>query len=79
MANDSVGGFRVPVLDWIRDYQSEWIKPDVIAGLTAAAVVIPKAMAYATIAGLAVQVGPLHRVPAHGDLRLARELRGRSA
>ena len=31
--------------------------PDVIAGLTAAAVVVPKAMAYATIAGLPVQVG----------------------
>ncbi len=30
---------------------------DVVAGLTAAAVVIPKAMAYATIAGLPVQVG----------------------
>ena len=30
---------------------------DVIAGLTTAAVVIPKAMAYATIAGLPVQVG----------------------
>ena len=28
-----------------------------MAGLTAAAVVIPKAMAYATIAGLPVQVG----------------------
>ena len=33
------------------------VRPDVIAGLTAAAVVIPKAMAYATIAGLPVQVG----------------------
>lgn len=30
---------------------------DLIAGLTAAAVVVPKAMAYATIAGVAVQVG----------------------
>jgi MFS superfamily sulfate permease-like transporter len=29
----------------------------ILAGLTAAAVVIPKAMAYATIAGLPVQVG----------------------
>ena len=37
--------------------RSEWIRLDVIAGLTAAAVVIPKAMAYATIAGLPVQVG----------------------
>ena len=34
-----------------------WFRPDLIAGLTAAAVVIPKAMAYATIAGLPVQVG----------------------
>ena len=30
---------------------------DIIAGLTAAAVVVPKALAYATIAGLPVQVG----------------------
>jgi len=33
------------------------VRADVVAGLTAAAVVIPKAMAYATIAGLPVQVG----------------------
>ncbi|MGB8889879.1 MAG: SulP family inorganic anion transporter [Candidatus Korobacteraceae bacterium] len=43
--------------DWLRNYQRDWLRPDVIAGLTAAAVVIPKAMAYATIAGLPVQVG----------------------
>src|SRR5207302_1261648 len=43
--------------EWIRDYRHEWITLDVIAGLTTAAVVIPKAMAYATIAGLPVQVG----------------------
>jgi hypothetical protein len=30
---------------------------DVVAGLTAAAVVVPEALAYATIAGLPVQVG----------------------
>jgi len=30
---------------------------DVIAGLTAAAVILPKAMAYATVAGLPVEVG----------------------
>jgi MFS superfamily sulfate permease-like transporter len=39
------------------EYRKEWLRPDVIAGTTAAAVVIPKAMAYATIAGLPVQVG----------------------
>jgi len=57
MSSDRFGSFRIPVPDWIRDYQKEWIRWDVIAGLTAAAVVIPKAMAYATIAGLPVQVG----------------------
>src|SRR6185369_4356434 len=37
--------------------RAEWVALDVVAGLTAAAVVVPKAMAYATIAGLPVQVG----------------------
>lgn len=32
-------------------------RPDLVAGVTAAAVVIPKAMAYATVAGLPVEVG----------------------
>ncbi len=48
---------RQLVLGWVFSYQKEWLRPDVIAGLTTAAVVIPKAMAYATIAGLPVQVG----------------------
>jgi len=43
--------------NWLIEYRKEWLRPDVIAGVTAAAVVIPKAMAYATIAGLPVQVG----------------------
>lgn len=38
-------------------FRKEWLRPDVIAGLTAAAVVIPKAMAYATVAGLPVEIG----------------------
>jgi high affinity sulfate transporter 1 len=48
---------RTAPLAWLRGYQKGWLKLDVVAGLTAAAVVIPKAMAYATIAGLPVQVG----------------------
>ncbi|MGA7459230.1 MAG: SulP family inorganic anion transporter, partial [Candidatus Korobacteraceae bacterium] len=43
--------------EWLFSYQKDWLRPDILAGLTAAAVVIPKAMAYATIAGLPVQVG----------------------
>jgi high affinity sulfate transporter 1 len=41
----------------LQGYRRAWLRPDVIAGLTAAAVVLPKAIAYATIAGLPVQVG----------------------
>ncbi|MGF6770661.1 SulP family sulfate permease [Paraburkholderia sp. GAS199] len=43
--------------EWIVHYDRAWAKPDLIAGCTAAAVVIPKALAYATVAGLPVQVG----------------------
>jgi sulfate permease, SulP family len=42
---------------WSGGYRKEWLGPDVVAGLTAAAVVIPQAMGHATIAGLPVQVG----------------------
>ena len=38
-------------------FDTRWLRADSVAGLVAAAVVIPKAMAYATIAGLPVQVG----------------------
>jgi high affinity sulfate transporter 1 len=38
-------------------FRKEWLGADALAGLTVAAVVIPKAMAYATVAGLPVQVG----------------------
>jgi len=48
---------KTPFLTWSANYQKAWLRPDVIAGLTTAAVVIPKAMAYATIAGLPVVVG----------------------
>jgi len=47
----------IPSADWARAYERRWLRPDIIAGLTTAAVVIPKAMAYAAIAGLPVQVG----------------------
>jgi high affinity sulfate transporter 1 len=42
---------------WLRGYQRAWLGRDIIAGLTAAAVVLPMAMAYAAIAGLPLQVG----------------------
>jgi SulP family sulfate permease len=45
------------LMNWLRDYRPGMLKSDVIAGLTAGAVVIPTAMAYAAIAGLPLQVG----------------------
>jgi sulfate permease, SulP family len=38
-------------------YKKKWLRFDALAGLTTAAVVIPKSMAYASIAGLPVQAG----------------------
>ncbi len=46
-----------PILNWLPSYQKEWLRYDLVAGLTASAVVIPKAMAYAAIAGLPLVVG----------------------
>jgi len=38
-------------------YDWRFAKPDLVAGLTASAVVLPKSLAYATVAGLPVEVG----------------------
>jgi len=54
-AIDRQAYFSMP--DWLLLYRKDWLRPDVIAGLTAAAVVIPKSMAYASIANLPLQVG----------------------
>ena len=43
--------------EWLVSYRRDWLQPDIVAGLTTGAVIIPKAMAYAMIAGLPVQVG----------------------
>src|SRR5262245_16320990 len=57
MSAETTPRSRLPVPDWLRDYRTAWFRLDLIAGLTAAAIVIPKAMAYSTIAGLPIQVG----------------------
>ena len=43
--------------EWLLPYHPDWLRPDIVAGLTTGAVIIPKAMAYAMMAGLPVQVG----------------------
>ena len=47
----------IPCIGWLRGYRKDWLRYDVMAGLITAAVIVPKAMAYATVAGLPVQVG----------------------
>jgi SulP family sulfate permease len=41
----------------LRGYQRNWLRFDAVAGVTTAAVVIPKSMAFGTIAGLPVEAG----------------------
>jgi high affinity sulfate transporter 1 len=43
-------------------YRRDWLRPDLLAGLTIWALVVPEAMAYADIAGVPVQYG-LYAVP----------------
>jgi SulP family sulfate permease len=42
----------IPILSWLPDYKSEYLKDDFIAGVTVAVLLIPQGMAYALIAGL---------------------------
>jgi len=43
--------------EWLVSGRADWLRPDIVAGLTTGAVIIPMAMAYAMMAGLPVQVG----------------------
>jgi len=43
--------------EWLVSCRADWLRADIVAGLTTGAVIIPKAMAYAMIAGLPVQMG----------------------
>ena len=45
------------LLPSLQGYQRSWFRLDLLAGLAAGTVVVPQAMAYATIAGLPVEVG----------------------
>ncbi|GAA2741122.1 SulP family inorganic anion transporter [Terrabacter aerolatus] len=49
---------------WLRGYRRSWWRPDAVAGLTVWAVLIPEALAYATIAGVPPVVGLYAAVPA---------------
>ncbi|XP_075850121.1 sodium-independent sulfate anion transporter isoform X1 [Microcebus murinus] len=48
---------RLPILAWLPSYSVQWLKMDVIAGLSVGLTVIPQALAYAEVAGLPPQYG----------------------
>jgi hypothetical protein len=47
----------VPMVGWIRSYQRRWLKDDLIAGFAVAALIVPKNLGYAGIAGIPLQNG----------------------
>jgi len=47
----------MPGVDVLRGYQRSWLRPDVLAGLTVGAMLIPQSMGYAELAGMAPQYG----------------------
>jgi SulP family sulfate permease len=47
----------LPVFTWLPGYDRSWLRGDLVAGLTVWAVLVPEALAYATIAGVSPVVG----------------------
>src|SRR6476646_6466853 len=47
----------VPMAGWIRSYRREWLRHDVLAGVIVAALIVPKNLGYAGIAGIPLQNG----------------------
>ena len=48
---------------WIRTYRPDWLRGDLIAGMTVWAVLVPESLAYASIAGVSPVIG-LYAAPA---------------
>jgi SulP family sulfate permease len=48
---------RVPLVGVLRTYDRRWLRPDVAAGVAVAALIVPKNLGYAGIAGIPLQNG----------------------
>src|SRR5437762_13944859 len=46
-----------PPARWLTEYRADWLRGDIVAGITLAAYAIPVSLAYAALAGLPPQVG----------------------
>jgi len=47
----------IPILQWLPKYERSWLRLDLIAGLTVGALVVPKSLGYAGIAGVPIEYG----------------------
>src|SRR5262245_64741676 len=47
----------VPIVGWLRSYDRRWLRGDLVAGVAVAALIIPKNLGYAGIAGIPLQNG----------------------
>jgi SulP family sulfate permease len=47
----------VPILGWLPGYDRRWLRGDVIAGIAVTAMIVPKNLGYADIAGIPVENG----------------------
>jgi Sulfate permease family len=56
-------GRRLPLFSSLGGYDRAWLRGDLVAGLTVWAVLVPEALAYASIAGVSPVVG-LYAAPA---------------
>jgi len=47
----------VPMVGWLRSYDRKWLRGDLVAGIAVAALIVPKNLGYAGIAGIPLQNG----------------------
>ena len=62
-----------------RTYERRWLRPDLVAGIVLAAILVPQGMAYAELAGLPAGHRPLHDHRLPGRLRHLRSVAGARA
>ncbi|MFF2369224.1 SulP family inorganic anion transporter [Agromyces sp. NPDC058110] len=50
-------GRLLPIVDWLPRYERRWLRADIVAGIAVVAMIVPKNLGYAEIAGVPVQNG----------------------
>ena len=48
---------HLPIVDWLPHYRREWLTGDLIAGVAVTALIVPKNLGYAGIAGIPLENG----------------------